>query len=137
MRWEKGSETPSFLMLRHRDQGSLRPFSPSQEGVSDTFSHRKRENPVHPKIPSAKIPLAQRMKGFLKGALKGSRTCQPKDPSKPLQDALKNPSKTFREGVEIDDALGVPGLKHQFQGSGAPVAGNVRGKFPQRGFCTL
>ena len=44
--WEKGSKTP---------------FSPSQEGVSDPFSHRKRENPVHPKIPLAKTPLAQRM----------------------------------------------------------------------------
>ena len=38
----KGSETPSFLMLRPRERGSLRPFSPLQEGVSDPFSHRKR-----------------------------------------------------------------------------------------------
>ena len=62
MRWGKGSETPLFLMLRPRERGSLRPFSPPQEGVSDPFSHRKRENPVHPQIPLATIPFAQRMK---------------------------------------------------------------------------
>ena len=62
MRWGKGSETPSFLMLQPRERGKLRPFSPPQEGVSDPFSHRKRESPVHPQIPLAKIPLAQRMK---------------------------------------------------------------------------
>ena len=61
MRWGKGSETPSFLMLRPRERGSLRPFSPPQEGVSDPFSHRKRENPLLPKIPLAKIPLAQKV----------------------------------------------------------------------------
>ena len=48
-------------MLRPRERGSLRPFSPPQDGVSDPFSHRKRENPVHPKIPLAKIPVTQRM----------------------------------------------------------------------------
>ena len=37
---------------------------------------------------------------FLRGVLKG----QPKDPSKPLQNAFQNPSKTFQEGAEIDDA---------------------------------
>ena len=57
----KRSETPSFIMLRPRERGRLRPFSPSQEGVSNPFSHRKRANPVHPKIPLAKIPLGQRM----------------------------------------------------------------------------
>ena len=62
MRWGKGSETPSFLMVRPRERGSLRPFSPLQEGFSDPFSHRKRENPAHPQIPLAKIPLAQRVK---------------------------------------------------------------------------
>ena len=36
-------------------------MSSSQEGVSDPFSHRKRENPVHPKIPLATIPLAHRI----------------------------------------------------------------------------
>ena len=47
----------------------------------------------------------------------GPRTCQPKDPSKSLQNAFKNPSKTFQEGVEIDDVLCLfPGLKNQFQG---------------------
>ena len=61
MRWGKGSETPSFLRSEHEERGSLRPFSPPQQGVSDPFSHRKREKPVHPKIPLAKIPLAQRM----------------------------------------------------------------------------
>ena len=40
LRWEQGSETPSFLMLRPRERGSLRLFSPPQEGVSDPFSHR-------------------------------------------------------------------------------------------------
>ena len=52
------------------------------------------------------------------GFLKGPRTCQPKDPSKPLAERLQEPSKTFQEGVEIDDALGFLGLKNQFQGPG-------------------
>ena len=38
------------------------------------------------------------------GFLKGPRTCQPKGPSKPLQNAFNTPSKTLQEGVEIDDA---------------------------------
>ena len=58
------------------------------------------------------------------GFLKGFRTCQLKDPSKPLQNAFRNPPKTFQEGVKIDDALGVPELKNEFQGpGGGPVAG--------------
>ena len=57
----KGSETPSFPSSEHEERGSLRPFSLLQEGVSDPFSHRKRENPVHPQISLAKIPLAQRI----------------------------------------------------------------------------
>ena len=48
-------------MLRPRERGNLRPFFPTQEGVSDPFSHRTRENPVPPKIHLAKIPLAQCM----------------------------------------------------------------------------
>ena len=74
LQWEKGSETPSCdgekgLRLprslgEHQEGGSVRPFSPSQEGVSDPFSHRKSENPVHPKMPLAEIPLAQRMTNF-------------------------------------------------------------------------
>ena len=31
---------------------------------------------------------------------KGPHACQPKSPSKPLQNAFKNPWKTFQEGVE-------------------------------------
>ena len=62
MRWGKGSETPSFPISEHEERGSLRPFSPPQEGVSDPFSHRERENPVHPKVPLAQIPLAQRIR---------------------------------------------------------------------------
>ena len=58
---QKGSETPSFLMLRPRERASLRPLFPPQEGVSDPFSHRKRENLVHPPNPLAQIPLAQRI----------------------------------------------------------------------------
>ena len=45
----KGSETPSFPRLEH------------EEGVSDPLSHCKRGNLVHPQIPLAKIPLAQRI----------------------------------------------------------------------------
>ena len=70
LRWEKGSETPSCggekgLRLPRSscsdlgNEGVSDPFFPPQEGVSDPFSHRKRENPVPPKIPLAKIPLAQ------------------------------------------------------------------------------
>ena len=65
-RWEKGSETPSC----DGEQGLRLPRSPCRsmrnEGVSDPLSHRKkesqtlfhrkRENPVHPKISLAKIP---------------------------------------------------------------------------------
>ena len=69
LRWEKGSETPScgggkgsetplFPRSEHEERGSLRPFSQSQEGVSDPFSHRKRENPVHPQIPLNENPLS-------------------------------------------------------------------------------
>ena len=34
------------------------------------------------------------------------------------ESAFTNPSKTFQEGVKIDDALGFLGLKNQFQGPG-------------------
>ena len=68
------------------------------------------------------------LEGFLEGILvmiivlffpifEGSSSLS-KDPSKLLQNAFKNPSKTFQEGVEIDDALGFPGLKNQLQGPG-------------------
>ena len=46
--------------------------------------------------------------GFSEGF---SEASPPKDPSNPLQNAFKNPSKTFQEGVETDDALGFLGLK--------------------------
>ena len=62
LRWKKGSETHSFPRSEHEERGSLRPLFPPQEGVSDPFSHRKRENLVHPPNPLAQIPLAQRMK---------------------------------------------------------------------------
>ena len=52
------------------------------------------------------------------GFLQGPRTCQLKVPSKPLQNAFKNPSKTFQGGAEINDASGFPGLKNQFQDPG-------------------
>ena len=61
LRWKRGSETPSFPRSEHEERGSLRPLFPPQEGVSDPFSHRKRENLVHPRNPLAQIPLAQRM----------------------------------------------------------------------------
>ena len=59
LRWEKGSETPSCggtrgLRLPRSSCSDL-----GSEGVSDPFSHRKREDPVPPKIPSVKIPSAQ------------------------------------------------------------------------------
>ena len=61
LRWKKGSETPSLPRSEHEERQSLRPLFPPQEGVSDPFSHRKRENLVHPPNPLAQIPLAQRM----------------------------------------------------------------------------
>ena len=69
LRWKKGSETPSCggkkdLRLPRSscsDLGNEGVYFPPQEGVSDPFFHRKRENPVPPKIPLATIPLAQRM----------------------------------------------------------------------------
>ena len=56
--------------------------------------------------------------------MKGSRSSQPKDLSKPLQNTFKNPSKTFQQGVEIDDALGFPGSKKSVPGCGGPLAGH-------------
>ena len=55
MRWEEGLRLPRSSCS---DLGN--------EGVSDPFPHRKREyrkkeNPTHPKIALAKIPLAQRV----------------------------------------------------------------------------
>ena len=35
---------------------------------------------------------------------------------KTLQNAFKNPSRTFTEGVKTDDTLGFQGLKDQFEG---------------------
>ena len=49
------------------------------------------------------------------GFLKGPRPCLSR---RTLQNAFKNPPKTFREGVETDDALGFPALKDEFQGPG-------------------
>ena len=51
-----GCTRSSFLMLRPRERASLRPLFPPQEGVSDPFSHRKRENLVHLPNPLAQIP---------------------------------------------------------------------------------
>ena len=61
LRWGKGSKTPSFPRSEHEERGSDVSVSPSQEGISGPFSHRKRVNLVHPQIPLAKIPLAQRI----------------------------------------------------------------------------
>ena len=61
------------------------------------------------------------LKGSLKGVLKGPRTCQPKDPSEPLQNA-------FQEGVKIDDALGFLGVRKT-----DPV--QFKGVFKQGPFC--
>ena len=59
---KKGLRLPRSLGRSMRNEGLSDPFLPSQEGVSDLFSQRKKENPVHPKIPLAKIPLAQLMR---------------------------------------------------------------------------
>ena len=56
------------------------------------------------------------------GFLKGPPTCQPKDPSKPLPNASRALRK---EGVEIDDVLGFPGLRDQFWGPGVLKALNI------------
>ena len=65
--------------------------------------------------PSLLLQNPRTPEGFLKGSLKGPRTCLSR---RTLQNAFKNPSKTFQEGVEIDDALGFQALKNQFQGPG-------------------
>ena len=51
--FQKGSETLSFPRSEHEERGSLRPFSPSQEGVSDPFSGgtAKGETSYIPKSP--------------------------------------------------------------------------------------
>ena len=66
LRWGKGSETPAC----DGEKGLRLPRSScseiGKEGVSDPLPHRKRESqtlfPVHPKIPLAKIPLAQHIR---------------------------------------------------------------------------
>ena len=56
--------------------------------------------------------------GVLKGRVGSLYLSQPKGPSQHPQNAFKSPSKAFHEGVEIDDALGFPGLKNQFHNPG-------------------
>ena len=61
LRWESGlrlplavgkrSETPSFLLLRPREQGSLRPFFPSQKESQTLFPTAKGKTPYLPKSP--------------------------------------------------------------------------------------
>ena len=71
LRWEKGSEAPSCdgekgLSLPRSscsdlgNKGGSDPF-PTKRGSLRPFFPPQRENPVHPQIPLAKIPLAQRM----------------------------------------------------------------------------
>ena len=50
--------------------------------------------------------------GVAEGVSEGSSyLSQPNNPRKPQRNTFKNPSKTFQEGVKIDDALGFRGLK--------------------------
>ena len=51
LRWDKGSETPSFPKSEHEERGSLRPFSPPQEGSQTLFSTAKGKTPYLPKSP--------------------------------------------------------------------------------------
>ena len=68
---------------------------------------------------SLKGSLKGSSEGISEGFLKGSAEGPFKKPSK-----RKSPSKTFQEGVEIDDALGFPGVLKSVPGSGSAVAGN-------------
>ena len=74
-----------------------------------------------PRRVSQKKGLRRVSEGVSEGFLKSPCTCQPKDPSKPLQNAFNNPLKTFQEGVGIDDALGFPGASNQFLDQGPGV----------------
>ena len=84
------------------------------------------------RTPGSQKGFRRVSKGFQKGSLKGSLNGSLKGlegflkgsaegPFQKTQNAFKNPPKTLPEGIEIDDALGFPGLQNQFQG---PVAGN-------------
>ena len=55
---EKGLRLPRSLGRSMRNEGVSDPF-PHRKGVSDPFSQLRRGDPVHPRIPLAKIPLAQ------------------------------------------------------------------------------
>ena len=58
---EKGLRLPRSLGRSMRNEGVSDP-SPHRKRESQTlFSHRKSENPLHPEIPFAKVPLAQRI----------------------------------------------------------------------------
>ena len=83
--------------------GKSRALDPQETGSRLSFCHRAPERVSE---------------GVSEGFLRGPCTCQPKDPSKPLQSAFKNPSRALQEGVEIDDALGFPKLSNQLQGPG-------------------
>ena len=92
-----GFEDFHFLLQTPRTlEGSLKGFWRVSEGVCEGVSEGVSE---------------WVFEGF-------SYLSQPNEPLKRLRSAFKNPSKTLHEGVEIDDALGFPGLKNQFQGPG-------------------
>ena len=66
MRWGKGSETPSFLMLRPRERGSLRPFLPTARGSLRPFFPQKGKprtspNPLSENPISATHAILKRM----------------------------------------------------------------------------
>ena len=75
---------------------------------STTFGQGKNSQKVKTFIPATEPPCFRKvsegfLKGFLKGSLKGFRRV--------LEGVSQGPFKApFQEGVEIDDALGFPGL---------------------------
>ena len=55
---KKGSETPSFLMLRPRERGSLRPFFPPQRGSLRPFFPPQKGKPRTSQNPLSENPLS-------------------------------------------------------------------------------
>ena len=83
-------ESPRFA-LRTAGPSKVKTFIPATE-------------PLDPRRVSEEF-----QKGSLKGSLKGFRRGQSRTLQNP-SNAFKNPSKTLQEGVDIDGALGFPGL---------------------------
>ena len=79
--------------------------------VLKTLASRLSFLPQNPRTPEGFQKGSRRVsEGVSEGFSKGFRRALERGSRRILQNAFKNPSKTLQESVEIDDALGFPGL---------------------------